>query len=185
MNSTDCIGVVGFSTDKYWLDGSNNVLSKYGGTTNVNPFYDINVYETSNTAPTIDCSSGRCYVTNSGYTIGYYVNQYTNKLKSYGVTIHEGRLLKTEEAGNLGCETGGSGYHCRGNSTQFMRNTAYWMEGLFDKNTVRAIQFNNINRESTQSSVANYGVRPVIVMNTSDIPLLPHEYFENKPVIAY
>ena len=180
------VGVVPFSSSRYWLGSDNKVLSKYGGPTNTSPIYNVNVYDTTISAkPNMSCTDGKCRVTNDGYSISYYVKQYEDKLKSLGLDVHDVRLLRTEEVGRLGCGTSWNSYHCTGYDYSFLRNTNFWLEGIFTEESLRYVYFSNIGFEYENDVVDDHGVRPVIEISTSEIPLLDHEYFENKPIIVY
>ena len=186
MNWNRNVGVVPFSSNRYWLDSNNNVLSKYGGDTSFSIYYDVNVYEnTSSTRPDVSCIGSSCRVTNEGYNISYYVNQYASRIRSLGLTVHNARLLTSQEAESLGCDLGSSSPKCTGIDYEFIRNTNFWIAGLYNSNSPRYIYFSNIWFENDPATVNEHGVRPVIEINTSDIPLLDHEYFENKPIIVY
>ena len=83
------------------------------------------------------------------------------------------------------CDLGSSSPKCTGMDYEFIRNTNFWIAGLYNSNSPRYIYFSNIWFENDPATVNEHGVRPVIEINTSDIPLLDHEYFENKPIIVY
>ena len=156
-SSTPRVAVVPFSgsstTNGYWYDSANSTIySKYGTYTN----YANNVYDTTySTAPNYSVA----FTNNAGnanYSIAYYVEEYINRLGIEGT----GRLLTYTEANAM---------------TQVQRTNGahYWLGSAGDSYDVWAVRpggdWTSAYFGNTGSNANYRGVRPVIVVNTSDI----------------
>ena len=176
----DFIGTVAFSGTNYWdnsvcaytetswnCEGDSGLLSEYTGNyyPTGNPYPNVYNKNLSGTQPDIYYDRYG-YAQNNGYTIAYYVEEYVNKLKSMGLTNIEGRLLLQEEATSLGCDA--SSYSCE-NAPSWVYSTTYWLGSAGDYNGVWYVgsigDFGNGNFNDDY----DFGVRPVIVVPTSDI----------------
>ena len=145
------VAVVPFSgssaTRGYW-DPSSGINSKYGTYTNqANNIYDTDYVTAPNYSVAFSNNAG-----NANYSIAYYVEEYVNRLGIEG----EGRLLTYPEANAM-------------TQTQRTNGAWYWLGSANNYTIVRLVysdgdlNFNNFNY------VTFYGIRPVIVVSTSDI----------------
>lgn len=191
LTTTVGYGVVPFSGRKYWQSTSNpnyhdpnypdarnkSVYTK--SMSSVRP----NVSEYTN-----PFNYTQPVVSESDYTIAYYVEPYIRKIENMGVTVYDGGLLSNNQASSLGCSGNSS---CSYYRNTWLRNTSFWVasvawEGSASyQSRIKTISRNGSYSYTDHNSVTSYGVRPIITINTSDIALLNHEYFENKPVIVY
>jgi len=117
-------------------------------------------------------------VQNNGYTIAYYVENYINTLKALGApsTIN-GRLLSQEEATSLGCS--GSDHYCspvddinnptNGTAASWVYSTSYWLGSAYDNLSLWVARSGGNFYSDIFNDDNYYGVRPVIVINTSDL----------------
>ena len=102
------------------------------------------------------------YVFDSNSKLYQYVNNYKNYLEGKGATIKSARLLRVEEAYELGCGNGGTG-DCN-NAPAFVKETSYWLGSAYRSGDIWIIDsdgtfaFNNYFFDSFD------GVRPVIVI---------------------
>ncbi len=180
---TDYTGVVAFSGKGYWDNadcvwngsGSNNTCpgtaglkSEYANASHVagSTSYASSIYPyvynstMSNIAPSYGTytASGSTWraAQDNGYTIAYYVEGYVNTLKSLGAPNNiEGRLLSYEEATVL--------------SNTVKGNWSYWLGSASCNYGVRNVDVGYINYVSYLWYGNLYGVRPVIIVSTSDI----------------
>ena len=169
---TAAVGVVPFSGTNYWDDGNGNLISPYtanGASYSGNPY--PNVYNSSmanvdfvlnenndndiNFYTPVDDGYHRYNLANNGYTIAYYVEGYVNRLGISGI----GRLLTYEEAQSLAST----------NSSIVYNGTDYWLGSAKTKYDVRFVKNNNTIASNSHTNFSVLCVRPVIVVNTSDI----------------
>ena len=95
------------------------------------------------------------YAGNNGYTIAYYVEEYISRLKTLGASRNiKGRLLTHEEANSLSSDI-------KGNTQN------YWLGSASSYTYIKAIFRGNDNTGFFVQP--NFGVRPVIVVPTSEI----------------
>ena len=141
-------GTVAFATTKYWLDGNNLLISPYNanGTSN-NPYP---------------------YVYDSNSTIYQYIsgeNGYVNRLKEMGApSTISGRLLSYEEADAT------KSVEDNGKSIIFDGHQTYWLGSLYSNNDLWEVRSYYTNFSNNNYYYENqYGIRPVIEINTSDI----------------
>ena len=91
----------------------------------------------------------------NGYTIAYYVEGYVNRLKSLGAPNNiTGRLLTYEEANSL--------------SSTIRGTFSYWLGSASSQNFVRGVNGGSMSSYYFWNDI-NFGVRPVIVVSTSEI----------------
>ncbi len=178
-DSTHRIGTVAFSGSGYWdvkecgiiqqgihsCSGSLGLKSEYanaaneeGKTSNYSSPYPY-VYNSSmsSTAPSYIYNNPYGDAENNGYTIAYYVEGYVNTLKNLGAPNNiTGRLLKYEEVSSLTIAIKGTG--------------SYWLGSAIDYTKVWDISRGSLHSSSTLWTDAAPGVRPVIVIPTSDMP---------------
>ena len=158
-------GVVAFSYTNYWYDG-NTLKEKYGSSYPVN-VYDID-YVTEPDFTTACDNSTNCFKT-SGYSIAYYVNQYKNKLigTGYGTTIKDARLLTYSEAtdSSIGCNA--SMFSCP--SSGFITNTNFFLGSAYSNVGVWDVGASGSLGSSTSNYDRTVGVRPVIVVEKSNL----------------
>ena len=144
-------GTVDFSKTNYW--DSSGLKPKYGSS------YPADVYDT-------DYSDA----TGNNYSIAYYVEEYKEKLETYGVTILNARLLTYAEAvdSSIGCNI--SEYSCptTGNSA-FITNTTFWTGSVSNIRDVWYVFSYGYFFRDNYDRVNYIGVRPVIVISKSDI----------------
>ena len=170
-SATDRTGVVAFSGKGYW-DNANCVSNGSGGTscpgtaglkseyansanaagktgTYSRPYPYVYNSSMSSVAPEYGIWSNPWRAAqDNGYTIAYYVEGYVNRLKSLGAPNNiTGRLLTYEEA----------------NST-----FSYWLGSAYSQNLVRSVNGGGLLNYFFWSG-NNGGVRPVIVVSTSEI----------------
>ena len=167
--TNNCVGVVPFSGTNYWdnsvcqytgrtwgCTGTSGLKSEYaiGGASYGGSLYPY-VYNSamSNIAPSIDYTEGYGLAQNNGYTIAYYVEEYINKLAINGT----GRLLTYEEEQSLESS----------NSSIIFNGAYYWLGSASYSHDLCANDGCGSNGRFPNDYI--YGVRPVIVVNTSDI----------------
>ena len=160
-------GIVAFSRDKYFDDGNNNVLPKYGNS------YPADIYDnTYVTAP--DFSSTCDYSTNCwktpGYSIAYFVEQYKTTLESYGANIENARLITMDEVTDpsIGCSK--EEMSCPTNS--FITNSNFWLGTAWRNDRIAVII--SLEGDSHLMGLEQIydtylGVRPVIVISKNNI----------------
>ena len=137
---------VTFSKTTYWYDGS-GLKSKYGSS------YPADVYDNS-----YKDASG------TNYSIAYYVENYKDKLETYGLTVQSARLLTYSEAtdSSIGCGNGSC-------PTGFITNTSFWLGSAYSDNRVWFIATDSDFRDIAYFDEFAFGVRPVIVVAKSDV----------------
>ncbi len=150
VSSSSMIAVVPFSgsstNNGYWYDSANSTIySKYGTSYNASNIYDTDYITAPNYVVAFSSNVG-----NANYSIAYYVEEYVDRLGIEG----EGRLLTYTEANAM---------------TQTQRtNGANYLLGS-------AVGYRNVHAVGINGTLTSYmffdgsGVRPVIVINTSDI----------------
>ena len=117
---------------------------------NVNNNYDDVNYYTP-----VDDGYHKFDLANNGYTIAYYVERYVNRLGISGI----GRLLTYEEAQSLAST----------NNSIIYNGTTYWLGSVNDNFYAFIIRSNNTISYDGYMAFYVACVRPVIVVNTSDI----------------
>ena len=179
-SATDRTGVVAFSGKGYW-DNANCVWSESGGSTtcpgtsglkseyanSANAAGRTGTYSTpypyvynssmSSVAPEYGIYSNPYRAaTDNGYTISYYVEGYVNRLKSLGAPNNiTGRLLTYEEARTL--------------SSTIKGNWSYWLGSADYQNYVWYVDGGSMISYGYFWNDNRNGVRPVIVVSTSEI----------------
>ena len=147
------VAVVPFSgsstTNGYWYDSANSTIySKYGTSYNASNIYDI----TYNTAPNYSVA----FYNNAGnanYSIAYYVEEYVNRL---GIEA-SGRLLTYTEANAM-------------TQSQRTNGAIYWLVSAWDYFSGWIVLYDGVfNYGNRFFTASNSGVRPVVVVSTSDI----------------
>ena len=152
-SSTPRVGVVPFSGSStgngYWYDTSTSTIKTQYGTS-----YDAsNIYDTTyNTAPNYSVA----FYNNAGnanYSIAYYVENYINVLGIDGA----GRLLTLTEFNEM-------------TVAQRTNGAYYWLGSAGNVSYVRYVGATSGDlRSNNFNHTSNYGVRPVIIVSTSDI----------------
>lgn len=148
-------GVVAFSGAQYWT--SSQYANAYDSSrSTVAPEYTYN--QTGGTAQ------------DNGYTIAYYVEQYLTSLKTAGApdTMTARLLLKTE-AEALGCE---ELWMCENAQYSWVYATSFWTGSVVPDAGTNTIGFIHTNRQYEANVFRKdnqFGVRPVIVLDTSDL----------------
>ena len=176
---TDYTGVVAFSGKGYW-DNANCVWSGSGSSTtcpgtaglkseyanSANAAGKTGTYSTpypyvynssmSSVAPEYGIWSNPFRAAqDNGYTIAYYVEGYVNRLKSLGAPNNiSGRLLTNEEANSL--------------SSTIKGNWSYWLGSALHQSSVRRVIGGSVSSHYFWIDNVS-GVRPVIVVSTSEI----------------
>ena len=157
LGDSQYIGATPFAGIDYWDDGNGNLINQYGtagASYNGNPYPNVYNSGLSSIAPSISRNSYYGVAQNNGYTIAYYVEEYVDRIGVDGV----GRLLTYEEEQTLASS----------NSSIVFNGTAYWLGSAYDTGAVWMVNSNNslIHPDPVWDEMA---VRPVIVVNTSDI----------------
>ena len=176
---TQYIGVVPFSGTNYWDDsvcqytgtswsctGTSGLKSEYatgGASYNGLPYPNVYNGNLSNVAPSIDYTEGYGLAQNNGYTIAYYVEEYISTLGVDGT----GRLLTVEEANTLGCSS--NSYTCSSATSWLNNGSNFWLGSANNNNNVRNVNSDGNLNNNNFANDNNNGVRPVIIVNTSDI----------------
>ncbi len=184
----ESIGMVPFSGKQYWLDENNNIIEQYGST-NISPMVGINIYDNTYNSELYEidenslnengeCLEGSCKTIANDYSVAYFVNKYVERLEDMGLEVEEGRLLKDTEAATLGCGTGNSNYAFCPQTINWLYYDQFWIDGLYSMGWPRVLSRHQMESKEYNKIVA--GVRPVIVIDTSLIPLKSHEYFVNR-----
>ena len=146
-------GGVAFSTTNYWnTKVGRNLYYKddYCG------MYSLNAEENKVCA----------YVYDSNSSIKAYVDTYKGVLEEMGVTIHEARLLRVEEAWSLGC--GNGTWSCSvspANAPEWLYETSFWLGSAYSWSNIGYIRADgsfNCNGYWYDNDYG-LGVRPVIV----------------------
>ncbi len=171
------IGVVPFSGTNYWdnsvcqytgtswgCTGASGLKSEYttnGASYSGNPYPYVYNSNMSSIAPslvygTAGTSDGYGHAQNNGYTIAYYVEQYIDTLGINGT----GRLLTYEEEQTLA----GS------NNSVINNGSSYWLGSAGNENAEYDLGSGSLVVNNFAFDRFN-GIRPVIVVNTSDISL--------------
>ncbi len=101
------------------------------------------------------------YVYDNNSYIYQYVEAYKTFLEGLGATIKSARLLKVEEASELGCGLGNS-YNCN-SAPSWIYETSYWLGSLSTNTEVWGIVWDG-SIVKTDFNTNPYGVRPVIVI---------------------
>ena len=181
-SATDITGVVAFAGKGYWDNancvGSNvstsilcpetaGLKSEYsnpsnpsGTTTYTSPYpyvYDSSMSNISVSYMTYPSSSGNWRgALDNGYTIAYYVEEYVDILKGLGApSTITGRLLTNEERNTLSSTVKGT--------------WSYWLGSTNGSSSVMHVYRGGASSVSGFRDGRYFGVRPVIVVSTSDI----------------
>ena len=109
----------------------------------------------SNIAPSLNYGNGYGLAQNNGYTIAYYAEEYVNRLGINGT----GRLLTYEEEQSLASSNNGIVFN----------GTSYWLGSANLNDRVWSVNSVGVVFSYYFSYGNSSGVRPVIVVNTSDI----------------
>jgi len=151
-SSTPKVAVVPFSGSSslngYWYDTTTSTLkTQYGTSYDANNIYD----KTYNIAPNYSAAFNN-NAGNANYSIAYYVEEYVERLGIEGT----GRLLTYTEAYAM-------------TATQRANGTYYWLGSAESSDYVKIGYGIGYLSHRTFSARSHDGVRPVIVVNTSDI----------------
>ena len=176
---TQYIGIVPFSGTNYWdnstcqyagtswnCTGTSGLKSEYatgGASYGGNPYPNVYNGNLSNVAPSIDYTEGYGLAQNNGYTIAYYIEEYINTLGINGT----GRLLTVEEANTLGCSS--NSYTCSSATSWLNNGSTFWLGSADNGYRVWDVHSGGDLDSYYFSDDGGVGVRPVIVVNTSDI----------------
>ncbi len=133
----------------YWYDSTNNrIKSQYGSSWSSNNVYDAAYNAAPNNGVAFYNNAG-----NAGYSVAYYVENYLNEL---GIVDSVGRLLTYTEANAM-------------TQTQRANGRGYWLGSSDMNNGVHEVYGGGTVGGDTFYISTFDGVRPVIVVNTSDI----------------
>ena len=138
---TEYVGVIAFSDIKYWVDSSNNLLSKYGTS------YPANVFDSNS---------------NLYEPLENYKTYLKNTLGKTSVKIS---LLSYEQAMSLGCNTSNRCY----SSPNWLHSTTYWTLSARDENGIWILYSDGDFYDYGFSKDNVRGLRPVITINKSDL----------------
>ena len=184
--SSTFIGVVPFSSTNYWdnrvcqytgssfgCTGTDGLKDEYSSEASYYGHPYPNVYNSlsSNMPLSIIHNNDSIIIENNGYTIAYFVEEYTRKIAEIGGFNNiEGRLLTVEEIDSLGCNIDGSGIgSCNDSDSSWLYNTSYWLgsaQGSVDLSTI-FFTGNVISNEFEANST--YGVRPVLKISSREL----------------
>ena len=173
---TDYTGVVAFSGKGYWdnaeykcngtscsATGTAGLKSEYANAANAagktgtysTPYPYVYNSSMSSVAPAYTYGNPYGYAQDNGYTIAYYVEGYVNRLKSLGAPNNiTGRLLTYEEANSL--------------SSTIKGNWSYWLGSASHRSSVWDVFGGSMHGDNFWNDGSD-GVRPVIVVSTSEI----------------
>ena len=151
-DSTPRVAVVPFSgsstNNGYWYDTSTSTIkTQYGTSYNASNIYDITYSTAPNYSVAFYNNTG-----NANYSIAYYVEEYVNRL---GIGA-SGRLLTYTEANAM-------------TQTQRTNGARYWLGSASSNYYVWSVSTSGDLSNCVFYSASFYGVRPVIVVSTSDI----------------
>ena len=166
------VGMVPFSGTNYWdekvcqytastwgCSGGDGLLSYYaarGASYSGSPYPYVYVPTMSSTNYVNDYTNGGGNAQNNGYTIAYFVEEYINKL---GINA-TGRLLSYEEAIAL----------ANTNSSIVYNGTTYWLGSTYNNRFIWIVRYDGVTYNQYNFGRGMIGgVRPVLVVNTSDI----------------
>lgn len=138
--ATEYYGVVPFSSTNYWY--SSGLKSEYG-------------------------TSYPAYVYDDNASIKTYVDNYAEYLEELGLTIEEARLIKQEELVGLGCDA--SNWTCTTSQYDWVYATTYWSGSADISNTVWSVISYGLFVDYDYDNGNSNGVRPVIVISSSEI----------------
>ena len=137
-------GNIKFSSINYW---NGKVGTDYPGS-----YCSSNTY-TSGT----NCT----YVYDSNSNLKTYVDAYKTYLEGKGATIKSARLLRVEEAFELGC--GNGEWNCN-NAPAFLKETSYWLGSVYDSRGVWGVETDSDFHINTYNRDYYFGIRPVIII---------------------
>ena len=138
--ATEYYGVVPFSSTNYWY--SSGLKSEYG-------------------------TSYPAYVYDDNASIKTYVDNYAEYLEELGLTIEEARLIKQEELVGLGCDA--SNWTCTTSQYDWVYATTYWSGSAYNDGSVWIVRSNGTFGDDYYYRDNFHGVRPVIVISSSEI----------------
>ena len=174
MDDSHWIGTVPFSGNNYWWDAANdNFYEKYGLYDDTNTWKNNNIYDSTyqEDMPELSFNSnGFGYIAEenyNNYSVAKYVEEYITKLKEIGAPSNiTGRLLTYNEVSTLGCDS--NNYSCE-NAPTWVYETSYWLgSASFTYNVWGVSSSGYFGNDGFYYD--NYiGVRPVVVVSTSDI----------------
>ena len=149
-SNSGIMGVTIFSPTSYWLvspySPAQGLKEQYPGSINGPDYPDV-------------------YDSNSSvYT---YVEDYKTRLQKLGANVDEARLLTYVEAINLGCDFTNNTCTNVSEKNKFVYSSSYWL-GTYVSG-VLTIRNSGMMSEEACNYPYSSGVRPVIVLNTSDI----------------
>ncbi len=133
-------GMIAFSSTNYW---NGKIGTDYPG--NLCRFRGTN------------CA----YVYDSNSNLKTYVDNYKTYLEGKGANIKEARLLRVEEAFNLGCET--THWTCN-SAPAFIIETSYWFGSARDESGIWCVFTGGQFDRQYYARAEAQGIRPVIVI---------------------
>ena len=149
-------GTVAFSTTNYWHDVVTNApKSDYPG-----------AYSAPNQPTVYDPVNYKGAPGDNDYSVAYYVEEYKDKLETYGLTVQSARLLTYSEAtdSSIGCSK--TSWSCP--TTGFITNTSFWLGSAGDGSYAWYVL--SVGEFSYGGLIGNFfGVRPVIVISKDAI----------------
>ena len=148
VSSGTTYGNIAFSSTNYW---NGKVGTDYPGS-----YCSSNTY-TSGT----NCT----YVYDANSNLKTYVDSYKTYLEGKGATIKSARLLRVEEAFELGCGQGQ--WSCStspANAPSWVYETSYWLGSAHSANSVWSVYSFGIFYGSSYVIDYDFGVRPVIII---------------------
>ena len=151
-----CVGVIEFASTNYWHDDS--YVSDYLK----------NGYVWGDGYPNSADVYYISYVYDENSSLYSYVEAYKTKLESIGANIQSARLMKYKEALDIGCLESTSN-----TCPTWISNTIFWLGSINQMQYVNYLDGtdSSISSSAHYTSIGYEGVRPVIVINTSDFDL--------------
>ncbi len=154
-NATTCPGTAGLKSE---YANASNAEGKTGSYSSTYPYvYNSTMSSTAPSYGTYSSGSNTWQAAqDNGYTIAYYVEGYVNTLKGLGAPNNiTGRLLTYEEASSLSSTVKGNG--------------SYWLGSAYNDSNVRYVGGGGVSSNGFWRASDVGGVRPVIIVSTSDI----------------
>ena len=157
------IGLTPFSWKNYWVDQNRNLLPKYRNNES-SSWKSNNIYD-RDYLDLLPSDYKNLNEEKNDFSIAKYVEEYIEILKELGAPINiKGRLLTYEEAVDLGCVYT---ENCQ-NAPIWLNTSSYWLGSA--ETFILVISINDQKfKSSYYLNGESYGVRPVIVVPTSEL----------------
>ena len=103
------------------------------------------------------------YVYDSNCTAYQYIENYKDYLEGLGLEVKEARLMKVEEAFDLGCVETSRVHDCK-NAPEFVRETSYWLGSIGNVTRPWYITITYAFVCNNEYCAETVGIRPIIVI---------------------